>query len=209
MTMKQSILQRTLILVLLLITALALVGCQGTPSEKPPIRVNPNMDETPRYNPQAEGPFFKDDKAMRAPVEGTVARGQLHEDKVYWEGVGPDGKPVKENPVPLTAASLERGRERYNIYCTPCHSQVGDGKGIVTQRGFQPPPPSFHDDLIRNYPDGHIFQVISNGIRNMPAYGPQIPVHDRWLIVQYVRALQRSENASIKDVPEQLRDRLR
>jgi mono/diheme cytochrome c family protein len=208
MMMRRAILRRGVLLMLLLFGALAALGCQGTPSEKPPIRVNPNMDETPRYNPQAEGPFFDDDKAMRPPVEGTVARGQLHADKVYWEGVGPDGEPVKENPVPLTKAGLERGRERFNIYCTPCHSQVGDGKGIVTQRGFVPPP-SFHDDLIRNYPDGHIFQVISNGIRNMPAYGPQIPVSDRWLIVHYVRALQRSQNARLSDVPEELRDRLR
>ncbi len=208
MRTRRTTLVRGGVLPAMFLVVLAALGCQGTPSEKPPIHVNPNMDNTPRYNPQSEGPFFADDKAMRLPVEGTVARGQLHEDKAYWEGVGPDGKPVVLNPVPLTQASLERGRERFNIYCTPCHSQIGDGRGIVTQRGFVPPP-TFHDDLIRNYPDGHLFQVISSGIRNMPAYGPQIPVNDRWLIVQYVRALQRSQHATIADVPEELRGRLK
>lgn len=195
-------------LLLAALVALMVLGCQGSPKTKPPIHINPNMDNVPRYDPQAASPFFDNGMAMRPVPEGTVARGQLREDKAWYEGIGPDGQPVAENPLPLTASALERGRERYNIYCTACHSQVGDGRGIVTQRGFVPPP-TFHSDLIRNYPDGHIFQVISNGIRNMPSYAPQIPVEDRWRIVHYVRALQRSQHARIADVPEELRDRLR
>lgn len=208
MTMQTTSLRRVGVLAVLALAALVAIGCQGTPKEKPPIHINPNMDNVPRYDPQAESPFFKDHMTMRPVPEGTVARGQLREDKIWYEGIGTDGQPVKKNPLPLTASTLERGRERFNIYCTPCHSQVGDGRGIVTQRGFVPPP-TFHSDLMRNYPDGHIFQVISNGIRNMPSYAPQVPVEDRWCIVQYVRALQRSQHATISDVPEELRDRLR
>ena len=99
---------------------------------------------------------------------------------------------------------IERGQQRFNIYCSPCHGRTGDGRGIVVQRGLLPPP-SFHDDRLRKVGDGHIFDVISNGIRNMPSYRAQIPVDDRWAIVSYFRALQRSQNASINDVPAEMR----
>jgi mono/diheme cytochrome c family protein len=207
MTMQTISLQRLAVL-LVILPVLVVMGCQGTPKEKPPIHVNPNMDNTPRYDPQEASEFFADGRAMRHAPKGTIARGDLREDRAWYEGVGPDGQPIGENPLPLTASALERGRERFDIFCAACHSRVGDGKGIVTQRGFVPPP-TFHSDLMRNYADGHIFEVISNGIRNMPAYAPQIPVEDRWRIVHYVRALQRSQHATISDVPEELRDRLR
>jgi len=187
---------------------LIIAGCQGRPFEKTPIHVNPSMDDQPKYEAQEASPFFADGSAMRHAPEGTIARGSLKGSVAYRTGMGPDGKPVAKNPVELTMSGLERGRERFNIYCAVCHSEVGNGRGIITQRGFVPPP-SFHDDMVRNYTDGHIFNVISNGIRNMPGYAPQIPVGDRWLIVHYVRALQRSQNATVTDVPEELRDRLR
>jgi len=189
--------------------ALGLSGCfRGQPSQKPPIHIVPDMDQQPKYKPQSEGVFFEDSSAMRIPVPGTVAQGWLMDDIEFYTGMNPElGKPIAKSPVEITLTGLQRGQERFNIYCSPCHSRIGDGRGIMVQRGYVPPP-SFHDDLIRNYPDGHIFDVIGNGIRNMPGYAQQITEEDRWLIVNYLRALQRSQNASIEDVPVELRDRL-
>lgn len=197
-------------LLLLGLLIVALAGCyRGRPKEKSPIHLNPDMDYQPKVEAQEASPVFEDRSGMRPPVEGTVARGELHEDSRYWRGTDPvTGDPVGENPVPLTAAGLERGQERYNIYCSVCHSRVGDGKGIILDRGYVPPT-DLHTEMARNFTDGHIFQVISDGIRNMPGYSAQIPVEDRWLIVHYVRALQRSQHADYADVPEELRDRLR
>jgi mono/diheme cytochrome c family protein len=145
---------------------------------------------------------------MRPEVAGTVARGKLKADDLYWRGVDPTtGKPCAISPVAVTEASLKRGQERFNIYCSVCHGQAGDGQGIMIKKGYVPPP-SFHSDLIRSYPDGQIFQVISEGIRNMPSYKGQIPVEDRWLIVNYLRALQRSQHAGIDDVPVEQRAKL-
>lgn len=184
-------------------------GCfRGRPSEKPPIHINPNMDDQPKYKAQAESKYFKNGSAMRMPVPGTVARGELFEDTKYYYGKDADGNPVKENPVPVTMQLLKRGQNRFNIYCSPCHGLAGDGQGIVVKRGFLPPP-NFHQDLVRNYPDGHIFDVISNGIRNMPSYKHMISVEDRWAIVSYVRALQRSQDATLGDVPEDIRKEIK
>ena len=171
---------------------------RGRPSEKPPIHINPNMDITERYNVQAEGPFFANGAAMRIPVAGTVARGTLAEDDIMHTGVSASGDTVTTNPMPISMALLARGKERYNIYCTPCHGALGDGKSPVVSLGLLPPP-DFHSPLLRSYPDGHFFNVITNGIRNMPGYSAQIPVEDRWAIVAYVRALQRSQNATTDD----------
>ncbi|WP_457566236.1 c-type cytochrome [Caldithrix abyssi] len=185
-----------------------LLGCRGQISEKPPIHPVPDMDDQPKFKAQEENRFFTDGSAMRVPVPGTVARGEYHENEEYFTGKDENGKPIDYIPEAVTLALLKRGQERYNIYCAPCHSRVGDGLGMVVKRGF-PPPPSFHQDNIRAYADGHIFDVISNGIRNMPAYKHQIPVKDRWAIVAYFRALQRSQHATIKDVPEELRDKIK
>lgn len=185
---------------------LALTGCyRGKPSDKPPVHLVPDMDRQPKYLPQAHSDFFPNGSTNQIPPEGTIAQGGLHSDHAYYEGIDPStGQPVKKSPVPITLTGLQRGQERFNIYCSPCHSRVGDGQGIMVQRGYVPPP-SFHTDLIRQYPDGHIFQVISNGIRNMPSYGQQIPIPDRWLIVNYLRALQRSQFARVEDVPETIK----
>ena len=177
---------------------------QGRPSDKPPIHINPNMDQTERFNPQSENDFFANRSSMRMPVEGTVARGELREDTAFYFGVDASGDTLTTIPITVNMDVVKRGQERYNIYCTPCHGSVGDGKGIVVSKGYIPPT-DFHTDLVRGYKDGHIYSVISNGIRNMPAYAHQISPKDRWAIVAYVRALQRSQNAALDDVPEDRR----
>lgn len=184
------------------VISLLLSGCfQGTPSDKPAIHLNPNMDDQQRYDPQEKSPFFADGRASRTTVEGTVARGEYYEDDAYALGKDNRGNFVDRIPMKLTPEMMKRGQERYNIYCSPCHSKAGDGKGIVVKRGFLPPP-SFHQDKVRAFKDGYIFDVISKGVRNMPAYRKQIPIADRWAIIAYVRALQRTQNATIKDVPK-------
>ncbi len=192
--------------------ALGLFGCyQGKPSKKPPIHLNPSMDRQPKELAYEKSEFFADASVMRQPVEGTVARGQLGQfqadpDSVaYYTGLTIDGDTVVNNPLPMTMNVLQRGQDRYNIYCAPCHSRTGDGNGMVVKRGMLRPP-SFHEERIRTSRDGHIYYVITNGIRNMPTYRHQIPVEDRWKIVAYVRALQLSQHADIEDIPENIRD---
>jgi len=178
-----------------------LMGCyQGMPSKQPPIHINPNMDDQPKYQTQAESKFFANGQAMRMPVAGTIARGSLHDDVVYFTGKDAKGMLVKTAPVAPTFELLKRGQDRFNIYCSPCHGRMGDGTGMVVKRGMFPPP-TYHQERIRNIEDGHIFDVITNGIRNMPSYKSQVPVADRWAIVNYIRALQRSQNAPAKDLP--------
>jgi mono/diheme cytochrome c family protein len=194
---------------IILVMALLVTSCyRGKPSEDPPIHLNPNMDSQPKYEAQEESEFFEDKLTMRQPVAGTVARGDLREDDAYYRGKNADGSLIDRMPVDITMELLQRGKERYNIYCSPCHDQTGSGKGIIIKKGFLPPP-SFHLDRLRQSPDGHFYDVISNGIRNMPSYKHQIPVADRWAIVAYVRALQRSQNAKAGDVPEEIREELK
>ena len=187
----------------LIVTVLAVVaGCtRGRPSRKPPVHLNPNMDVQPRLERQSPSSFFADGAAMRPPVPGTVARGQLHDDPVYYTGKDERGRLVRTAPVPYSMERLRRGRQRYDIYCAPCHGRVGDGQSMVAKRGFVPPPTNLHDPRLLTIEDGHLFDVITNGIRNMPSYRSQIPVEDRWAIVMYVRALQRSQRANLEDIP--------
>lgn len=185
------------------------VSClQERPTENPPIHLNPNMDDQPKYEAMEESRFFLDKSAMRMPVEGTVARGQLNENSAYYRGKNANGNFIRKMPVHITLPLLERGQKRYNIFCAPCHGLTGTGQGIVTKKGFLPPP-SFHLDRLRDIEDGHIFDVISNGIRNMPAYNYQVAVADRWAIVAYFRALQRSQNATLEDIPEDIKKTLK
>lgn len=197
----------TIALVSLILVGM-MIACQGRPSEEPPIHLNPDMDNQPKYKAQSQSAFFADSAAMRHPVPGTVAREELRADDVYYRGLEADGRPVTKNPVPVDMRMLERGEERFDIYCSPCHGRVGDGRGIMVQRGYVPPP-TFHDDRIRQLPDGEIFNVISHGIRNMPAYAHQIPVADRWAVIAYLRALQRSQNAKLEDIPVELQDKVK
>jgi len=185
------------------------ISCsQERPSENPPVHLIPNMDDQPKYEAMEESQFFPDKSAVRMPVEGTVARGQLNENSAYYQGKNDNGQLIRNIPVQLTLPLLERGQKRYNIYCAPCHGLTGAGQGIVIKKGFLPPP-SFHIDRLRDIEDGHIFEVISKGIRNMPSYSYQIPVADRWAIIAYFRALQRSQNATIDDIPEDVKKTLK
>lgn len=187
--------------VALFLMLLLLSGCfQGRKSSKPPIHLNPNMDKQEKYKAQERSEFFANGSINRMPVEGTIARGELHEDTKYYFGKDENGDMIKTIPVAMTMELLQRGQERYNIFCSPCHGKTGEGNGIVVQRGMLQPT-SFYDKRLVDESDGQIFDVMSNGKNNMPAYKAQIPVKDRWAIVAYFRALQKSRSASQNDIP--------
>ncbi len=182
-------------LLALLLVSVVMMSCRGQKTDKPPIRHHFNMNFQERFNAQQENPFFEDGMAMRMPVEGTVARGNLRHDTVLFEGVDDTGNYVDEIPFDLTRDFLYRGKERYDIYCQMCHGGTGDGQGVIMTGGYgYVPAPTFHSESSRNMPEGEIYSAIANGIRNMPAYASQIKVEDRWAIVAYVRALQASQN---------------
>lgn len=181
--------------------ALLLSACRGEPSSKPAVHPNLNMDYAVSFKPQETNAFFEDGRSMRPPVEGTVARGQTHLDSEYYEGLTADGRLVAKIPVEVTREMILRGKDRYGVFCTPCHGGVGAGDGLVIGYGYVPPQ-TYHQNRLREVEDGYIYGVIANGIRNMPAYRRQIPVADRWAIVAYVRALQVSQNASRNDLTE-------
>jgi len=158
-----------------------------------------DMHDQPRFKPLAQSDFFTDLRSARMPVDGTVARGQLREDAYFYTGkLG--ANPGDFMPFSITYDALARGRERFNIYCTPCHSRTGDGNGMIVQRGFRPPP-SFHTERLRKAPLGYFFDVMTNGFGAMPDYASQIPPRDRWCIVAYIRALQLSQGATASDLP--------
>ena len=154
--------------------------------------------------------FFEDGRAMRTPVAGTIPRGFLREDVGFHFGRTESGALLTTIPVPVTAELMERGRERYEVFCTPCHGLAGDGKGVISTGGYEGmvPAPTYHDDRLRQIEDGHLYDVINNGIRTMQGYGYQIPPEDRWAIVAYIRALQRSQNAAAGDVPAEVMEEL-
>jgi mono/diheme cytochrome c family protein len=159
-----------------------------------------DMHVQPRQNPLSRSDFFTDQRSERPPVEGAVARGQLHEDTYFYTGKT-GNNPGDYMPFPVTKEVLDRGRERYNIYCAPCHSRVGDGNGFIPSRGFARKPPSYHIPRLQKAPLGYFYDVITNGFGIMPDYASQIPPQDRWDIVAYVRALQLSQNATRAEVP--------
>ena len=173
---------KTFVLVLLLTT-----GCRQ------------DMHDQPRYKPLARSSFFEDGRASRPLVAGTVARGHLHEDTRLYTGKEGDD-PIAKFPFPITKALLERGQQRFNIYCSPCHDRAGTGLGMVVRRGLRRPP-SYHIDRLRAAPVGYFFDVITNGFGAMPDYAAQVQPQDRWAIVAYIRVLQRSQNAKLADVP--------
>jgi len=165
------------------------------------------MYDQPKYKPLGESRFFTDRRASRPLPEGTVPRGWLRADQKLYEGKqGHDL--VATLPVPLTAELLARGRERFNIFCSPCHDRTGGGHGMVVRRGYQPPP-SLHIDRLRDAPVGHFFDVITNGFGAMYSYADRVAPEDRWAIVAYIRALQLSQNAKIDDVPPDQRGQLK
>lgn len=158
-----------------------------------------DMHVQPKYVPEDPSTFFADGRSERPLVEGTVARGHLRIDELLYTG-RLNGTVSDVFPFPISAADLSRGRERYNIYCSPCHDYTGGGNGMIVQRGF-PPPPSFHIERLQQAPPGHFFEVITNGFGLMYSYASRVSPEDRWRIAAYIRALQLSEHGSITDVP--------
>jgi len=195
---------------LLITLALATLatGCIGGESSEPPIVGIRNMYNQPRYDVQERQPFFADQRSMRPQVEGTVSR-EMTKGYAHATGLAAQSKTyVDEIPGVIIAtfgtrqAIMARGKDRYNIYCAPCHSLSGDGKGMVSRRAASLGAAglvasSLHDDRLRHIPDGQLFATISNGLRNMPSYAHSLPVDDRWAIVQYVRALQLSQAPAV------------
>ncbi len=216
---------------LLLTVLLAVTGCyRGRPSPKPPIHPNPNMDDQGKVLPQSSNSFFADEMSMRPLVDGTVARGKLREHSAnavetgyatpaldgvarhqFFTGRPAEGNTeefVAKSPVPYSMELLKRGQERYAIYCAVCHSDVGDGRGMIVRRekgrGLPIMPTNLHEQRILDMPDGQIYDAITNGVRNMPSYRHQIEVIDRWAIVAYVRALQLSQNVAADQLTPEL-----
>jgi hypothetical protein len=165
-----------------------------------------DMHLQPKYLPEQPTDFFGDGRSERQPVPGTVARGHLRLDEVLYTGKE-NGVVVDKFPFSIARADLERGRERYNIYCSPCHDYTGSGRGMIVQRGL-PAPPSFHIDRMRQAPAGHFVDVITNGFGAMYSYAARVEPEDRWRITAYIRALQLSQNATVQEVPEAERQKL-
>jgi mono/diheme cytochrome c family protein len=158
-----------------------------------------DMHDQPKFVPQRHTEFFADGRSARPQVAETVARGQLHEDQFFYTGLQ-DGKEVDALPFPATAQVLARGEERFNVYCTPCHSRVGNGLGMIVQRGYKPAG-NYHDARRLAQPLSHYFYVMTNGYGAMPDYSAQLTPTDRWAVAAYIRALQLSQNAKQSDVP--------
>ena len=174
-----------------ILTLLALGCFRGSPSERPPIHLNPNMDDQPKYLPQSESAFFANGATMRPAVPGTVARGELREDEGYFRGMIGEA-PIATIPLERSDTVLRRGEQRYDIFCGPCHGELGDGKGMLFLRS-QVQSADLTDPRIVEMPAGQIYDVITRGFGLMPAYAHQIPVEDRWAIVAHVRTLQETE----------------
>ncbi len=183
------------------------------PSETPRLHIIQDMDFQPRYQAQGVGKFFADGRATRAPVPYTVAAGGLETDAHYYRGQI-EGKWAATFPIRVDREHIERGRERFNIYCAPCHGLAGEGDGMTHLRAVKRREPgwvqprSLQVPNVREQPVGRLFHTITHGLNTMPGYAAQIPVGDRWAILLYVRALQRSQNATIQDVPAELRPAL-
>lgn len=172
-------------------------GCAG--NRQTPLEIIPDMDHQEKWKAQMENPFFADKRASRKPVEGTVAQGKLFADGDYHLGVA-DGKYIGRNPEVLNKELITLGQRRFITYCSPCHGATGDGKGVVAQRALWQVG-NLQDPRVKEYPDGEIYSVASDGRRQMSGYRNQVSDHDRWAIVAYVRALQRASGSAIADVP--------
>lgn len=199
---------------ILLVPLFLIAKSRVTPSNDTQVVVIPDMWHQRKYIPQSANPLFVDDRSMRPLVAGTVAVGLAELDGALYRGIE-NGQWVTGFPMPLTPAMLERGQGRFNIFCSPCHGWDGSGQGPVAVRGQATSPSTWvmpanlHDALVRDRPNGHIFNTITSGIRTMPSYGMQVPVPDRWAIVSYVRALQLSQDAPINVVPPEQRPELK
>jgi mono/diheme cytochrome c family protein len=191
---------------LALALAASLLGCRGQISDKPPIHIIPDMDWQQKFLPQQEitKDLFADGRAMRPMVEDTVAQGNFNDNDAFTRGLVDDKHYVAVAPVEMNLARINRGQDRFNIYCAPCHDKAGSGHGMTVQRGF-PLPVDLASDRVRGMSDGEVFNVITKGVRNMPSYAAQLPPEDRWNIVGWVRVIGRSQNAKLDDVPVEKR----
>lgn len=212
--MPRAVILGGIVLFCLALVPVALIArARSEKSPEPRLLIIPDMAIQPKFEPQESNPLFADGRAMRGRMPGTVKWTDGPTDEEFTRGKDAEGW-VTEFPVTVTEAFIVRGRERYEIFCAPCHGLVGDGNGTVAKRAEDletpgwVPPVSFHSDLIRERPVGHLFNTITNGIRSMPSYGEQIDPADRWAIVAYLRALQKSRNATMEDVPPDMRPAL-
>lgn len=209
--MPRWLLYVILVAVIASFVPIALIArARSVPSDAPRIQPVQDMGNQPKFKPQSENLLFADTRAMRPAIPGTEAHGGSVPDDAYETGKV-NGQFVADVPVKVTEALIRRGQERFNIYCSPCHGFAGQGDGLVARRadqlqeGLWVPPTNLHTLQVRQRPNGHIFNTISRGLRTMPSYGAQIPVADRWAIVTYVRALQRSQHANPEDMPAEHR----
>jgi hypothetical protein len=177
-----------------LLCALACAGCRQ------------QMDNQPHHEPLEYSEFFPDGRSSRHPPAGTVAQGHLNNDEHLYQGLI-DGKVAETFPFEVTREVLDRGQERFNIFCAPCHDVTGSGRGMIVQRGF-PPPPTYHQPRLREAPPGHYFDVITNGFGAMYSHADRVPPHDRWAMIAYIRALQLARSATPGDVPQEHRAEL-
>ena len=163
--------------------------------------IEQDMAHQPKNKPLSPSGFFEDGRSERTPVENTVAHGSVADDELFVP------KDSNAFPLPLTPELMKRGQERFRIFCTPCHGIQGDGNGMVSMRGMKHPP-SYHQDRLRQVPNGYVYDVITNGFGAMLGYSAQIPPKDRWAIIAYVRALQLSRNAPVSELSPELREKL-
>ena len=187
----------------LVLALFMIIGCEGTTDIE---RLRQEMYNQSRFEPLEKNSFFADNRSSRPWIKGTVARGHLRTDAHLYAGIV-DGKPAETFPFPITRDVILRGRDRYNIYCSPCHGYEGDGRGMVVRRGMKQPP-SYHVERLQNETPGYFFDVMTNGFGAMYSYASRIKPRDRWAIIAYVRALQLSQNATLDDVPADVRQRL-
>lgn len=209
-------------------TVLALAGFRGTKSTQPPIEILPDMDHQAKYQPQHDSPFFKDGRGGRELVTGTVPQGYTLPGRYLQAGAkngtldpsgfanlndylhtGRSGDVYGDGiPVEVNLKLIDRGQQRFNINCAPCHGLTGEGKGVVQQVAMWATVANLLDDRIRQQPDGQIFNTITHGKNTMGAYGPNIAIEDRWAIVAYLRALQKSQHVAVADLPAEVKEKL-
>ncbi len=201
--------QRRTAALLLAAAATAFLGaCSRFPSRQPPLLVFDDMKFQDKYKPEAASKFFADGRASRRPVEDTISQEGYQPDVAYATGIAANNTYVARNPEPLNEQTILRGQAKFNVYCAPCHDRTGSGRGVVPAKTSWVPG-NLHDDRIVNMVDGEIFHVATMGRRSMPGYRFQVSEKDRWAIVAYVRALQRSWRGSINDVPADLKAKVR
>jgi mono/diheme cytochrome c family protein len=197
------------ILAVVVIAVVSLAGFRGCSSTRNPIELFDDMVRQPKYKAQSRSAFFADGRTDRPIPANTVARGELQTDDHRYHGKNADGSFARGFPasLPVTHELMARGQQRFTIYCSPCHGALGDGQGITKPYGMTATP-TYHDDRLRQMPEGQIFNTITNGFNTMPPYADKLPADDRWAVIAYLRALQRAQNGREADVPAAARAQL-